>query len=1042
MNKKPTVYTVATAHLDTIWNWDFETTVREYIKNTLVDNFAFFEKYPEYKFSFEGSYRYELMEEYYPELFKKLKEYIAKERWFVAGSAFENGDVNVPSPEALFRNILYGNSYFYNKFGKKSVDIYLPDCFGFGYALPSIIAHAGLYGFTTQKLSWGSAYGIPFDLGVWYGVDGKKTYASLNGQSYSATLEKARDHEAARAKLDKNVKDYDLPFTHLLHGTGDIGGAPKEKSIETVVNEHNKNNKYSVDVEIVNTDHVFKVMDSELSDTQKAKLPTWNNELVATNHGVGSYTSRAIGKRFNKHNEQLADGAERYSCLADWLGVAKYPRAVLDKAWKRVISHQFHDDITGTSVMRAYKRSWNDYVLSLNNFSSVYESAVGRIVKNMASPFEKGYPVAVTNPTGFERLGAVTCKIAELKNAKYVTVKGANGKAVPSQIEGENVTFIASVPANGIALFSVEEANKPFKQSLSVTERTLENGKYIVTIDDNGDIASIYDKTLEKELLKKPISMAIHQYNGSKPWPAWELVYDEVMAEPIGYAADAIIRIAQNGAAIIAIETRRKWETSVFIQTISLEEGGEIVKIENEIEWQGNRKLLKTPFVLTAENEKASYDLGLGVIKRGLNTPNIYEVPAQNFADISNEEYGISVLSECKHGWDHPTADTIRLTGIHTPKGDYREDSQQSQMDLGKNRYSFAVFSHSGDGLEATQQAGIKFVQPMRAFKAHLNKDGVLPPVYSFASLSDSGVIMRAIKLENQGERIIVRVNEGLGISHKNVKLTMANGIEKAWEMNASEDELCELQVKKGVLTFDINPYEPKTFAITLKAFEGSVKSVESKKVELSFNAAVTSPNSARADGIICGATIPAELFPKTVNCKGTVFTLSEDANNAVKCVGQKIKLPRGTKSLQILLTSTNGDKTVELECGGKHKVFVPDCHEAVGAWDLYSMKEKGYIKDCTLAYEFTHMHKADGDVIAKQCYVFSAEIPAEGDELILPLDSRILIFAIEAKTENESEGRLYPMYDTLKKEKFTYVRPSLDEGENVIKKVIKAIGK
>ena len=126
-----------------------------------------FKKYPTYTFSFEGSYRYELMEEYYPELFDKMKEYIKEGRWNVCGSSFENGDVNIPSPEALFRNILFGNSYFDKKFGKRSVDIYLPDCFGFGWALPSIASHANLMGFTTQKLAWGSAYGVPFDIGRW-----------------------------------------------------------------------------------------------------------------------------------------------------------------------------------------------------------------------------------------------------------------------------------------------------------------------------------------------------------------------------------------------------------------------------------------------------------------------------------------------------------------------------------------------------------------------------------------------------------------------------------------------------------------------------------------------------------------------------------------------------------------------------------------------------------------------------------------------------------------------------------------------------------
>ena len=203
MQKK--IYTVATAHLDTIWSWDFETTVSRYIYNTLVDNFALFQKYPTYHFNFEGSYRYELMEEYYPELYAKMRDYIAQGRWSVCGSAFENGDVNVPSPEALFRNILYGNRYFEEKFGKRSVDIYLPDCFGFGWALPSIMAHANLMGFTTQKLGWGGAYGIPFDIGVWQGPDGAQVLASLNPHDYYFTLKKLRDWDFVQQKLDEMV---------------------------------------------------------------------------------------------------------------------------------------------------------------------------------------------------------------------------------------------------------------------------------------------------------------------------------------------------------------------------------------------------------------------------------------------------------------------------------------------------------------------------------------------------------------------------------------------------------------------------------------------------------------------------------------------------------------------------------------------------------------------------------------------------------------------------------------------------------------------
>lgn len=388
-NKKPTVYTVATAHLDTVWLWSFEKTIKEYIPRTLDDNFKLFEKYPDYVFSFEGSRRYELMEEYYPEKFEKLKEYIANNRWYVTGSAYENGDVNVPSPEALFRNIIYGNGYFNEKFGKKSVDIYLPDCFGFGYALPSIINHAGLYGFTTQKLSWGSAYGLPFDLGYWQGVDGSKIYASLDAQEYIGSFTDVRTHKKGLEKLNNNIEKYDLPMTYILHGTGDRGGAPQESSVKAVCDGIKMNDTDKINVESVSVDKVFRIMDTELSDEQKAKLPVWNNELTLTDHGVGGYTSRAIGKRWNKQNEQLADAAERYSSAAMWLGSAEYPQNVLDTAWKRNIAHQFHDDLPGTSIHCVYQRSWNEYSLSLNQFASTYERAVSRIVSQMNIPFKK-----------------------------------------------------------------------------------------------------------------------------------------------------------------------------------------------------------------------------------------------------------------------------------------------------------------------------------------------------------------------------------------------------------------------------------------------------------------------------------------------------------------------------------------------------------------------------------------------------------------------------------------------------------------------------
>src|SRR5450631_4378755 len=131
-----------------------------------------------------------------------MKNYVAAGRWFPAGSSVEEGDVNLPSAEFLIRQVLYGNTYFRKEFGKASTEYMLPDCFGFPSSLPTILAHSGVKGFSTQKLVWGSSAdgggleslektpeGTPFNVGVWVGPDGESVLAGINPGSYSGGIE-------------------------------------------------------------------------------------------------------------------------------------------------------------------------------------------------------------------------------------------------------------------------------------------------------------------------------------------------------------------------------------------------------------------------------------------------------------------------------------------------------------------------------------------------------------------------------------------------------------------------------------------------------------------------------------------------------------------------------------------------------------------------------------------------------------------------------------------------------------------------------------
>ena len=345
---KPKIYTAATAHLDTLWLWPLEETINNYIPDTIKSNFSLLEEYPEYKFNFEGSYRYELIKEYYPEDFEKIRSYAKDGRWHPCGACYENGDVNIPSPEALTRNILYGNGFFEKEFGVHSNDIFLPDCFGFGKALPSVAAHSGLTGFSTGKLFWGCAVDVPFDTGKWLGPDGKGIWAALMPFSYTTAFGRMEKAKRVHDKIENNKKKNLPDLTLAYHGIGDRGGAPCKSSVKNVVEAQRNNESSEFEVYSATTKEFFDAIDN-LPEEEKSRLPVYDGEFLLTAHGAGSYTSRTVTKRWNRRCELLADAAERFASAALVNGLIKYPQYSIDTAWKKTITHHFHDDITGTS---------------------------------------------------------------------------------------------------------------------------------------------------------------------------------------------------------------------------------------------------------------------------------------------------------------------------------------------------------------------------------------------------------------------------------------------------------------------------------------------------------------------------------------------------------------------------------------------------------------------------------------------------------------------------------------------------------------------
>ncbi len=1006
------IYTVATSHLDTVWRWELPKTIEVFIPDTIEKNIRLLEEYPHYRFNFEGAFRYELIEEYYPEAFAEIVKYAKEGRWNASGSAYENGDVNIPSPEAILRNFLYGNSYFKKKLGQVTTDIFLPDCFGFGYALPSIARQAHLKGFTTQKLGWGAAYERPYNLGLWQGVDGSRIFAELNPLSYRNNFDgTVRGNVQVIDKLAYNGLNYNLPWTLCFYGTGDWGGAPKEESVISIAESISKNEKNNnTKVISATSDQLFNELD-ELAKKEKVTLPLWNNELLMRSHGAGAYTSRAMSKRLNAQCETLADCCERACVTASLLTSYKYPKNVIDSAWKKVIQHQFHDDITGTSTMLVYNDSWNDYYVSLLQFRGEYEGAAGAIANELDTSWCKECAVIVNNPVAAKRKGCVEAHVKLVHNAQFIRVLDKKGREVPSQVIKKNgkefdIVFTATVESAGFKVYDVQASDKPYnkKTDLTVTEHTLENSAYRVIFNKNGDIASITDKRLKRQLLSAPIKLALLHNIGELNYPSWEIRKEDIDSEPYAYANTPSFEIAENGASRIAIKITRQLQSSRVEQVVSLENGGDTIRVDNFIDWQERRSMLKAQFPLACSNNLATYDLGLGSIKRTGNKKNLYEVPAQKWADITDENgaFGVSIFSESKYGWDKPADNLLRLTCLHTPAGAFTKDARQDLQDIGRNIFSFGIHSHKGEIGASTQIGAEGFNKKLVAFQTSSRREGTLGDSFSLLKVNRSNVLVRAVKLAEDGDEIIVRVNEGLGKATKNIELSFFTDIISAEEVYASEEHRREAKIKDGKLIFDLNPFRIKSFKIKLNAERKKARE-SFKKLDLEYNAIGITSDDYKVNCILqgSGCSLPDELIPETLTVHGITFKMPKASMDKHILIprGQEIPLPKSMTRLYILAASAMEDEEITLMTDNKERrLTVHSLREKPFLWDMAGLAQKAKTKDASLALELTHLHHPEGNLAAQKGYIWLYELDIRNcSRLILPESSKTAILAMTA---------------------------------------------
>ena len=1140
ITKTPTLYVVPYAHLDTQWRWEFPQTISEYLLKTLRVNFDLIEKYPHYVFNWTGSNRYRLMKEYFPGDYQKMKGYVAAGRWFPAGSSVEEGDVNLPNAEALIRQVLYGNTYFRREFGKASDEYMLPDCFGFPASLPSILAHAGVKGFSTQKLSaaWQPAprvggpdspeqtpEGIPFNVGIWEGTDGKTVIAALNPGGYGSSVFTDLSKEpppppapnpnaqggrgrggrgpqeqdwVKRIDLDGKVTGVYADYHYV--GTGDIGGSvsePSAKLLEAIVTKSTtvlptpgfgrggRGGRGQTDtpppppnppvavgegpvhVIISAADQMFKDIKPEMT----ARMPRYKGDLELINHSAGSLTSEAYHKRWNRKNELLADAAEKASIAAQWMGGRPYPQQRLNDAWTLVMGGHFHDTAAGTATPRSYEFAQNDDVIALNQFATVLTSAT-EAVSSALNTQTRGTAVVVFNPLNIAREDVVEASVALPAGTSAVRVIGPDGKEAPAQFENGKAIFVAKTPSVGYAVYDVEPASAAPASTLKVSATSLENARYRVTLNGDGDVSSIFDKSINKELLSAPVRLAI-SHDAPRQWPAWNMDWDQVHAAPRAFVSGPTqARVVENGPARVAVEVAREFEGSKFVSTVRLAAGdaGNRVEFVNAIDWKGLASNVKAAFSLTAANTNATYNWDIGTVQRPTEDERQFEVASHQWIDLTDQggAYGATILTDVKNGSDKFDDHTIRLTLIRTPGGNNYSD--QFNQDWGHHDILFGIAGHAGDWRSAqTDWQGQRLNDPLIAFESPKHA-GTLGKEFSLLQVDNPRIRVMALKKAENSEEVILRMVELDGKPAPNVHVKFAANVASAREVNGQELPLGSATVQGGALVTSFTAYQPRTFALKLGAAPAKVAAVVSKPVTLHYDLAASSNDDTKTVGGFNskGDALPAEMLPTTLEFDGVEFHLGPSGTgkpDAVVAKGQKLDLPAGRFNRVYVLAAADGDQKAEFRAGEKSsEVTVENWGGFIGQWDTrlwkprpattgqnqtplrqdwavsanhatWDLENRGspdwsprypqdflgmspaFIKRADVAWYASHHHTTDGLNEPYQysyLFAYAIDLPANARTLTLPDNANIRVLAVSVAEENPEVKPAQPLYDTL----------------------------
>lgn len=807
---------VGHTHIDTAWLWRLKHT-REKVSRSFATVLRLMERFPEYTFLHTQPQQYAYIKEDFPELYEQIRQRVREGRWEIDGGMWVEADCNLTSGESLVRQFLVGRKFMLEEFGREPEYLWLPDVFGYSWALPQILKKSGIHTFMTTKISWNQYNQMPNDTFWWKGIDGSKvlTYfitAPEPGQPkeafYSTYVGKLTPEVVSRT-WDKYQDKYLNRELMLSYGFGDGGGGVNRDMLE----RRRRMDKLPglPHLKTSRADDFFRRLHETVSHTDQP-MATWDGEMYLEYHR-GTYTSQGYSKMMNRRMEELYRKAEWMSVMTGLIcgDLRQADQERLTEGWKIVLTHQFHDIIPGSSIRQVYEDSVVNYRQAKEIAEGVIHDYYDRALGSAPGT------VSIINAFAEDRAGFVWLDSSQLpENGTLVTEAG---EPVALQRERDGAwLYVENVPAMGtLRLHPVQQAEPETDAACALLAETelhelqITTPYYILCLTPTGQIASLYDREHDCQVLEPGKRGNVLQLfeDKSLEYDAWDIdmYYYQKMVEITQLTQR---RVVENGPLRTVIRQCWTYHKSEITQDMVLYAKDRRIDFVTHVEWQETNKLLKTAFPVDIRAAAATYEIQFGNVKRANNSNTSwerarFESVAHRWVDLSEHNYGVSLLNNCKYGHDvHDNVIRLSLLKAATYP-DYAADK-------GSHDFTYALLPHKGDFVEGgVVPAAFDLNQPMEALAGRL----AMPTAAgdSLVRLCGGHVELDALKRSEDGTAVVLRFHEYAG---EKCCVTVRTGFPVR---DYAESDLMERPIEEfhsGDIQLRLRPYEIKTILLRI----------------------------------------------------------------------------------------------------------------------------------------------------------------------------------------------------------------------------------